>query len=117
MDNKIKIIGLGDILLIGENPDPQKDYLVAITAGIKEIKKNVEDIDNPFYVYVMKYKTTEMVQSVGGRKLRVEHARTQSQKMRWAIEKVGEKRGIDKDEFYQSETNKIISNYLSELED
>jgi len=117
-NNKLKLTGLGSMVLIGEKIDPEKEYLISIRAELKEITKNIEDKDDPFYTFIMVYLNTELVQCIGeSRQLKVEHGKTMSQKIRWALEALGEKKGIDKLEYYESEQKKRLDAIMNELEE
>ena len=87
MDNKIKIRGLGGILIIGDKPEPEKEYLIAIKAELESITKDIKEKDNPIYLYSMRYLSTEMINEVGSsRKIKVINGKTKSQKLPCAIE-------------------------------
>jgi len=48
MDNKLKISGLGSMVLVGqEKIEPEKEYLISIRAELKKIEKDIEDKDEP----------------------------------------------------------------------
>ncbi len=116
--HKIKIYGLGDIVLKGENPEAGKDYLVSIRAEVKKIEKDISDIADPFYLFKMYYKNTENIQEIGtSRKLKVEHGKTWAQKIRWVLESLGTKKGIDPDLYYEQEQKRRLAEILNELEE
>lgn len=117
-NNRIKISGLGNLVLVGQEViKPEIEYLISIRAELKKIEKNIEDKDEPFYTFVLDYLNTELVQEIGStHKLKVEHGRTPSQKLRWTIESVGKVNGVDPKEFYNSEMSKLIEEYSNKLE-
>ena len=118
-DNKIKISGLGSMVLTDqEKIEPEKEYLISLRAELKKIEKNIEDKDEPFYTFVMEYLNTELVQRIGdSRKLKIKHGKTDSQNLRWFIESVGRVKGLDPKEFYHSEMLKKIEEYAIQLDD
>ena len=115
-ENRIKIRGLGNIILKGENPEPSKEYLISIKAELRKIEKDITDKDDPFYTFIMEYLNTELVQEIGAsKKLEVQKGKTLSQKLRFAIQDLARIQGIDEDNFYQSEMSKLINNYEEKL--
>ena len=116
--NKLKIRGLGDLVLVGDIPKSDIDYIVSLRACLKKIEKDVQDTENPAYTYILQYQSTENIMEFGAKKkLIVENGRTDSQKLRWSLEKLGEKKGLDPKDYYHQEMNKFIYQVLKELND
>lgn len=108
----IKITGTGSILTEGKL-EPDKDYLISIRAALTDIKKNVEDKDDPYYTYIAKYISTESVNEIGSsEKIRVVNGKSPSQRLMWAIKgylsRVGEDASYDN---YAREVEKKIEEY------
>ena len=81
-DTKAKIRGLGELLL-SETPKPDTDYLITLRVALSKIEKDVEDTENPFYTYVLKYiSTEEMTEELTQRKIKAETSKTYSKKIR-----------------------------------
>jgi len=119
MANKIRLKGLGHIVLVGtEKIEPEKDYLVSLRVALRKIEKDISDLQDPVYTFICEYLNTELVQIIGdSRKIKVEHGKTSSQKLRWVIQAVAELEGKDPEQYYQQEMSKLIENYSSKLED
>lgn len=116
MNSKIRIKGLGNIVLIGEKIEPEKEYLISIRAELRKIEKDITDKDDPIYTYIMEYLNTELVQQVGdSKKLKVEHGKTKSQKLRWAIENEGVYLGLD--DYYNKEMDRLIAERMEKIKD
>ncbi len=118
MNNYLKIRGLGILFLLGDNPAPEKEYLISIKAELEGIIKDIKDKDNPAYTYLMRYLSTEMISEIGSsKKIKVENGKTKSQKLRWAIETEASQLGLDAKDYYDKEMNKLIAERLAEIED
>ena len=113
-EDKIKIIGIGGIVLKGGKPEPDKDYLISLRAALSEIRKNVKDTNNPYNVYVMDYINTELVQLIGGKKIEVQKGKTQSQVQRFLIEDIAVLKGLDKDDYYKQRMSQNIEKLRQE---
>jgi len=108
-NNYIKIKGLGSIVLKGEKPKPKVEYLISIRAELAEIKKNIQDSENPFYTFIFEYLTTELIQEIGSaQKLEVQKGKSLSQIFRFACRDVARKMGIDTEDYYKERMSEII---------
>ena len=114
----IRIKGLGSVLLTGDKPLPEKEYLVSLRVELEGIVKDIKDPTEPQYSYLMRYVSTEGVQEIGSKKkIKVENGKTYAQKIRWALEKLAEKKGVDKDEFYESEQKQRLEKIFNEIDE
>lgn len=116
MSDYLKIKGVNSILLTGEKPLPGKEYLISIRAELYGITKDIKDPENPSYTYLLAYLATEGVQEIGTKKmLKVQNGKTPSQKLRFAIEAEAKQLGLDRDEYYEQEMNKLISQRMERI--
>ena len=107
--NKIKIKGLGNVVLLDQNPVPEKEYLICIKAELRKIEKDISDKDNPVYTFIMEYLATENITEIGtARHLQVQKGKTPSQVLRWILEDEARMKGVDPEEYYKAEMAKII---------
>ena len=114
----IKIKGLSSIVLIGDKPLPEKEYLISIKAELEGITKDIKDKDNPAYTYLMRYLSTEMINEIGSsKKIKVENGKTKSQKLRWAIETEGNQLGLDEKDYYDKEMSKLVAERLGRIKE
>ncbi len=116
MSEYLKIKGLGSIVLVGDVPIAERDYLVAIRCALSSINNNVEDIENPRQTYILRYINTENVMECGTqKKIEVQKGKTPSQILRWILEDYAFQLGKDKDEFYAEEMKRIADYYRKKL--
>ena len=105
-----KIRGLGQIVLLGDTPKPDMDYLVSLRVGLEKIEKDVQDKENPIYTFIFRYINTEQILELQtGKKIEARKGRSQSQVFRWECEKTAIARGIDPEIYYQDRMNELIS--------
>ena len=114
----IKIRGIGGIVLVGDKPLPEKEYIIAIKAELEGIIKDIKEKENPQYTYLMRYLSTEMINEIGSsKKIKVEHGKTKSQKLRWAIEEEARQLGLDEKDYYDKEMDKLIAEKIQRIKD
>ena len=117
-NNKIRIKGLGNIVLIGDKIEPEKEYLVSIRVELGAISKDIKDKNDPIYTYICEYINTELVQEIGSsKKLKVVMGRTWSQKVKFALEQLAVKKGIDPEIFYEQEQKKRLAEIFNEIDE
>ena len=114
----IKIKGLGGIVLIGDKPLPEKEYVIAIKAELEGITKDIKEPENPQYTFSMRYLSTEQIMEIGSsKKIKVENGKTWSQKLRWALETEGNQLGLDEKEYYNKEMSKLVAERLGRIKE
>lgn len=69
--NKIRLKGLRSIEIVGEDPKEEKEYVIAIKTEVESITKDIKDPANPILTYNMTYLSTELINEVGGKELKV----------------------------------------------
>lgn len=112
---RIKLKGVGGIILKGEAPQPDKDYLVAIRCAL-EATTTSADVSEPDTTYIMTYLVTESVQEIGtSNMLKVQKGKTKSQQLRHLICSVGKQNGEDPDEYYDRKMDELIADYDNRL--
>lgn len=117
-DNKIKIKGLGGILMIGDKPGPEIEYLLSIKVELEGIIKDLKEKDNPQYTYLMRYLSTEQIMEIRSKKkIEVQNGKTDSQKLRWAIETEANQIGVDEKDYYHKEMQKLIAERMARIKE
>ena len=109
-NQKGKVRGLGNIVLTGDTPKPDMDYLISLRVALEKIEKDVQDKENPVYTFIFRYINTEQILELQtGKKIEARKGRSQSQMFHWECEKTARTRGIEPEIYYQDRMNELIS--------
>ena len=115
--DKLRVKGLGSVILLGEPPELQKEYILSLRIERKKDEIDHTDKENPETTYVCQYLTTEQLIEVGSRKkLETQKGKTQSQVLRWAIYDNASASGADPEEYYKKEMSRYIEEQKAKLE-
>ena len=103
MDNKIKIIGLNNIVFTGDEPQENKDYLASIRCALEEVRNKAKHGEETApKTYILKVDRLEQIMEIGAKKpLVVRPGKTKSQILRWKLETLALIEGKDPDEMYE----------------
>ena len=113
---KLRVKGLGNLILKDEIPKLDKDYLLSVRISRSGKYTDEKEPENPVEIYTCEVINVEALQEIGTRKkLKVEKSGSPSQKLRWLIFRIAGEAGVDPEEFYQTELSKIISHYETKL--
>lgn len=115
---KLRVKGLGNLILKDEIPKLDKDYLLSVRISRSGKYTDEKEPENPVEIYTCEVINVEALQEIGTRKkLKVEKSGTWSQKIRFALWQLADKKNIDRDDYYEEEQKKRLNQIYSELEE